>query len=320
MCVSHPARAELAQQRRRARHRPLRSGRSTAVRTRSRSGSKSVRRYALVEVPPRDEGRAAATPLRSPAIALAIAPLAHSSPRVARPPRRISSSDCITIALRRPAGRGPAPRAGTPMASLAALALARHERQRARARGPDQGLARAGQVERLAEHAVRVGQVAGARERLAELPAEDQHRAHRIVELAAEDLARAPDRGRGAARARSRALIAARGGAIRRPARGASAPRRRSARGRRGAPAPRAAAASGSPVLSDAGSRVQIAPHAGGDRGERHVAHQRVRGADGAVALLDQARHRRACPASSSKPRRSGQEAAQRRRDRPRRR
>ena len=51
------------------------------------------------------------------------------------------------------------------------------------------GAARAGEIERLAEHAVGVGEVAGARERFAELAAEDEDRAHRIVELAAEDLA-----------------------------------------------------------------------------------------------------------------------------------
>ena len=49
--------------------------------------------------------------------------------------------------------------------------------------------ARSCHVERFAEHAFGVDERARDRERFAELPAENEHRAHRIVELAAEQFA-----------------------------------------------------------------------------------------------------------------------------------
>src|SRR5262245_25874540 len=68
------------------------------------------------------------------------------------------------------------------------IALARDERQRPQDERSI-GAARPREIQRFAKDAVGVGERARARERFAELAAEDQNRAHRIVELAAEDLA-----------------------------------------------------------------------------------------------------------------------------------
>src|SRR5882724_11381734 len=89
---------------------------------------------------------------------------------------------------------GPGPRrvlqrfAQIPQRLAGALALVRDAGQRAQDLGA-LGTGGARHVERLAENAIRVGQVARGGQRLAELAAEDEDCPHRVVELSAEELA-----------------------------------------------------------------------------------------------------------------------------------
>ncbi len=191
--------AELAQERPRARHGALRSGRSIAVRTAFCSVSKSVR-AGLVEVPPRDEWRARrrrrcvrrrSGPSRS---FLVVHRLSLSAPSTRGASRRATAPPSLSAPCR---ARSIASRRyidGLGRALALVQATMRQARPGRSARSGPPGPARSSASRSTPSASVR----SPARgERLAQLPAEDQDRAHRIVELAPEDLpARARSRPR----------------------------------------------------------------------------------------------------------------------------
>src|SRR5580658_605309 len=143
------------------------SGRSNAVLTKSRSVSKSVRRYVLSR--------------SQRAMCVAKPPASRRN----RTPERFQRRKDFAVSRRRGEVHGlPHILAGF----LRAVPPVGDVSQRGE-HGRTVVAARAGHVQPLAEHAVGVVELTAFGQRFAELPTENEHGAHRIVELTPKELA-----------------------------------------------------------------------------------------------------------------------------------